>query len=329
MENPPTPEQQPRQITFKDLFKNTVKMVSFWSKHKQQVSLLGSLAFAGLLTAFPERLKGKGLLNGTNFPITDQAINLGIKVNDWVDLFPWRKRKIAADQQAKEATQPYFRDILKKWKAIVAVLYGERNEGGWVKPLVNSYQREIIWLNRMDNQMPDEKLTFALALKIQELENAISLVHIAATCLGPEALANRTYHLGDRLSWTNLKAKYSWMIENRPVNETEKRLCALFDILMIGQMYDHWHDYEQDRQLGLRTPAAQAISACNGDRKKAWEMLKRSIEEYSSRARKFGVSEGAITGWSLMSKIGKGVIQKAIPSMGGKRRQLLSDLTTV
>jgi hypothetical protein len=150
-------------------------------------------------------------------------------------------------------------NIFKSWKGVIKTTRQIPGYSQEQDQLLINYQREILFL---ENQAKGsgEQSTLGDVRNYREMMNAISVVHNAGALLGSENLPTHLYTIdkGD-LSWETLRDKYDWMLNNNPQNDTERRLCTLFNIVMGIQVVDDYCDLRDDKRLGLKTMATELL----------------------------------------------------------------------
>jgi len=307
---------QERNITFTGLTKSTLDLLGHHIRHKENIGV-ASLVFVGLKTAFPERFKTLDV-NDPNVRFFGSIVWLGIELNDACDMLP--QVRAEGNQEAANEVFTCWKAVIRHSKAIVAS--GPDKE--FKEKLLSDYQREILAIERKARVNPDE-WDLAKILRYREIVNGISVVANAAALLGEEALPRRLDSIDKAdLSWETLEKKYSWLIDGKPATDTEKRLCALFYMMMGIQITDDWLDIKNDTRLELNTIATVVLKKQRGKPEFAIPILDHLSNSYWRKAKTFGVSKQAWISFNFLFEQAKKVSQRFPTKAGGKREILLN-----
>lgn len=301
------------EIGLSELTKSAKEALELWGSH--DVQRLGALAIVGMKAAFPERFSNEQLRDNPNLYFFDKVVWLGMEVNDAVDMLPY----------ARKVHQETAEDIFRNWKHLIRhsrEKASETEEPEENIQLIENYQREILFCEKVVRETPEDMIDLEKVKQYREVMNAISLVHNAAALMGPSQLGNRmaTIRKSD-LSWETLIAKYSWVVDGNPQNDTERRLCALYNLVMGVQVIDDYCDLKNDRELGLRTIATEVLKD-NPDKSEANRKINAEAEFYFEKAEDYGVTWGGRKGMKHFFKTLK-VIQRKFPNIAGGRREKL------
>lgn len=306
-------EAQPQgesEITAKGLVKATLESAKL--HRDKDVHLLGAIALVGMKAAFSERFSNKQLRNDPNLHFFNAVVWLGVEVNDAVDIIP---------KAREDENQEVIEDIFSSWKRILRASKNTAGASEERNNILTNYQREILFLEKQVRE-GDEEHSLSEIRTYREAMNAISVVHNAAALLGSEALEGRLDTINkSELSPEKLKDKYEWLVYGDPRNDTEKRLCALYNLVMGVQVIDDYCDIEDDRKLGLHTIATELLENVS-DKSFAEDVIKEHAEAYFRKAEKFGVTKRAWKGMKYFFKTLKN-LQKIFPDTAGGRRERL------
>ena len=237
-----------------------------------------------------------------------------MEVNDAVDIIP---------QARQTGNQRIIENIFKSWKKVIRITKEIPGFSEEQDQLLTDYQREILFLESHAKEFGEQSALRDIR-EYREVMNAISVTHHAGALLGTEGLPTHMDTLSKtNLNWGTLRSKYDWMINNKPENETERRLCALFNLVMGIQVVDDYCDLEDDRRLGLRTIATELLRD-KPDRDIAERRIAIDSENYFHKAEELGVTKNAWKGMKFVFQSMKGLASKFPDTLGGRRERLLN-----
>jgi hypothetical protein len=315
MEEPNNVEVLPHnqhEITFRGLAGATIDTVKLY--RSGDVNPLGALAIVGMKAAFPERFSNAQLRNDSNLDFFNGVIWLGVEVNDAVDIIP---------QARTDQKQVVIENIFGSWKKVIRVSRGVAGESEEKNQLLTNYQREILFLEKRARETGDTQ-SLEDVRTYRQVMNAISIVHNAGALFGSETLSPRLDTIDKaNLSWDTLKNKYDWVINGKPQNDTERRLCALYNLVMGVQVIDDYCDLADDKRLGLHTIATRLLKDVP-DSVEAERIIKADAENYFSKAEELGVSQPAWKGIRFIFTKLKGLQSRFPDKAGGRRERLLN-----
>lgn len=301
-----------KDITLTGLAKATIDTVKLYKSG--DVQPLGAYVLVGMKAAFPERFSNTQLREDSNLEFFNAVVWLGVEVNDAVDIIP---------QARRDQNQEVVEDIFRSWKRVIRKArelpdYSEEQD-----QLLTNYQREILFLEKRAREL-GEQPSLEDIRSYREMMNAISVVHNAGALLGSESLSTRLNTIKKTdLSWETLKDKYDWMINNDPQNNTERRLCALYNLVMGVQVVDDYCDLTDDRRLKLRTIATELLKD-NPGKEVAEQRITTDSENYFHKAEELGVTQRAWKGMRFFFQAMKGLQSRFPDKEGGRRERLLN-----
>lgn len=300
------------EITFKGLVSATIDTVRLY--RSGDVHPIGALVLIGMKAAYPEKFGNAQLRSDPNLDFFNTVVWLGVEVNDAVDIIP--QARIGQNQEVVE-------DIFGTWKKILKAVRGVTGYSEEKNQLLTNYQREILFCERMAREWRGEHSLEDIR-SYREVMNAISIVHNAGALLGSDALPTHldTIDKAD-LNWNTLRNKYDWIVNGKPQDDTERRLCALYNLVMGVQVIDDYCDLVDDRRLGLNTIASELLKD-KPDKKVAEGRIRNDAENYFRKAEEFGVSQHAWMGLQFIFKTMKKLQSRFPDKVGGRRERLLN-----
>ncbi len=314
----PTELKPEGKVTFRGLCGATLDAVRLYRSDPDKINPIGAMTLIGMKAAFPERFTYEQLRSNPNLKFFTHFAWLGVEVNDAVDIIP---------QARREERQEAIENVFSWWKKAIRHTRAEADlspeESAQKRQLMRDYQREILFLEKLTRETPEADWNLEKTIRYREVMNAISVVHNAAALLGNEALPSRlnTIDKGN-LSWEALEKKYSWMVDGKPENETERRLCALFNLVMAVQVIDDWYDVEDDKKLGLHTVATQLIRE-EGEINRVEVEARRLTNNYFKRAELYGATKMAGMGLEKFMITFKKLLRR-FAHRAGRRERLLN-----
>lgn len=243
-----------------------------------------SAPLTAMFAAFPEELGRKKIESDPalqqRLRLATQLIRVSISANDFVDMHEkvWLQ---AAGSKTKPSDDLQYMDGQEQWKHhMEQVGYNDKTLLESDRGIFKSFLSGIVRLNRLVRENLDRSLETVLEAK--ELENAINLTHVAAVLFGTEDLPQSALELDSQgldghkqLSLSEMKARYEWLIHGQPENETQTKLCALFNLVMITQIIDDWRDRDIDSKLGIHSIGLSLMESTKGDENLAEKKKKR------------------------------------------------------
>lgn len=301
-----------REISFGDLSESTIETIKLL-RDGNKIRPFGALTLVGMKAAFPERFSEDVLSDNPNLAFFSAFTRLGIDINDAVDIIPHARA---------EGKKDVIEGIYRGWKKIIRDTVKEARlsptEGDEKINLVRNYQREVLTIEKEAREESWDKNDLQEIIRYREMVNAVSLVHNVAALSGIQTFSSRLEEIDKReLSLETLFEKYRWIIQGKPENEAERRLCALFNLTMGVQVIDDWFDISDDKKLGLKTIALQLLDEKEGSVKTAFRLWQYA-DSYFKRSEEFGVSKNARHGTAGFFTLVK-VISKVFPGIGGRR----------
>lgn len=311
-----------KEITARDLLRASFDTLNLYRKHEDEMTFSGAVILVGMKTAFPEKFGNRELLNNPSLKFFNYLVRLGIVLNDVVDIVPHAKA---------EGQQEVVEKIFERWKKAIEAV--NTRASGFPQEIqrskrefIKNYQREFLFLEKLTRERSEADWNLSRVLRYREIMNAASIIHDAAALLGSDSLSPRLVPIDRRnLSWRALEEKYDWVIKGRHENQTERKLCALFNIVMCLQIVDDWLDLEDDQRLGLCTIATQVLKEGEGGVKAAEATMKNLAAGYFERAEFYGMTRPAGKGMEYAFILGKKLAKKLPHQLGGRRERLLDD----
>lgn len=305
------------RVAFGGLSKATIDTLRLYKSDPSSVNPVGALTLIGMKAAFPEKFSNEQLRNNPNLKFFNCLVWLGVELNDTVDVSP--KAREIGEQKLANHIFDWWKEAIRTARAEADVIPEESVQR---RQLVENYQREILYCEKNAKESLEEEASLQRAVRYREMINAISLVHNAAALLGHEDLSSRLETIRKQdLSWEALEDKYEWVIDSKPKNETERRLCGLFNLVMGVQVIDDWFDVQDDQKLGIQTIATQALA--DEGPGQARTKIQELTNTYFKKAETFGVTKRAGKGiGSVFTNLKR--LMRRFPSRGGRRERMLN-----
>jgi hypothetical protein len=255
-------ENASRSVGLREFCVAGLQIAQLRRREKDDISTAGLVALAGLMAGFPERVNMTTMQNSAELRLFTEVISMGTDINDYVDMGA-RLREVRNEDDVAEM---WYRKILNDWRgSLRSIGFRDLIEGD--KETIKSYMLGVLKINgemRKERNWDFEKIE-----RYKKLENGLSMVCTAALVLKDEEMDGVRLDLNCRQRLDDVEGKMSWLLDNEPRNETERRLCALFAVVMMTQFIDDWTDLEIDRDLGLYTLATGLLDKTEGDTVKA------------------------------------------------------------
>lgn len=285
-----------------------------------------ALTLVGLRAAF------KGHFPIQDNPNIDFYVNMAqfqARTNDLLDIIPIAAESKDLPSGSFGAVRTHYESIQRERRAALKRLR-EPLEGYEVKrAVVNNYMAEIALINRDGRKKSEGTYYQGNIIAYRALENAVSLVNLSAIVLDHSELKARVLPKIEKRTTQAVKEKYSWILESNPETDMERKLCALFNIVMGLQCCDDVHDLEQDLRLGLDTIATETLKMHSGDERKTRRTVAKIRDKYYERARGLGATKAATSAINSTYKLVK-LIMDAFPRrFGAPREKLLAELKIV
>ncbi len=303
-----------KPISLLDAAKATFYTFRMYYKNKPNFPQEAMIQLAGLKLAFPDQLSDERLRNHPNLDFFKQVAFLAVRINDAIDLIP---------DYRKKDKQDFAEEIYSEWKQAIRRANEEKKGIPEREMIVRDSQRETLALEKYVRKMPEEDWSLGRAVRYREIMNAIAITYETAALLGANQLPGRLTSIDkEHLSWEALEQKYGWMINGKPQNETERKLCGLFNITMGVQVIDDWYGLQDDQNRGLLTIVTKIMKSVGKDKIKAKAVSQEITEKYLKRATQFGFSSSLTKPVPMVARL-MGEAMKAFPNvLGGQREKL-------
>ena len=301
-----------RKIGVKDFSKGFFESSRLYLENLNKRSSSGAAVITGLISVFPERINFESLNKTKEFHRLCAVTHVAVLINDYIDMGEY-----LATPEGKELKL----EIEERWGKTLDNIGFSKKLPEEDRLIVKSYMAGITLHDDEVRRASDN--SSAGIIKAKEMENAISLVHCAAVVLDPEEIDASCFNLHECVHEEYLEKNYSWLINGEPTNEVQRRLCAVFNVIMLAQTIDDRFDYKIDDKLNIRNVYSAILSECHGDRQQTNSQLTELQKRYYANARKFGITNLALVGNEVASGIFKSM-QHLFPNMfGGYREKLL------
>lgn len=320
----PNSESEFRKSGIADLLRATNETFGLKNIHPLTASVLLGLKFA-----FPGELKNNKLLNSPDLLFFDGLTLAGLNMNDILDMETLVDSKLGLKSDTSSGknsgkSSNLVHKLLDNWNIQMGRIYSGITENGKREraTIVTNYQREILFVERYARQK--QSWSLSEVLEYREIMNAITQTSLSAALLGSKRLESRLIPIRQQeMSLSAVRRKYAWLVDLKPENETERKLCALFEIVMGMQVIDDWLDRDDDRQLMLTTIGTQTVEECNGDQKQARKKIDSLSKIYFQRAEDLGYTKAVVKTMELFFA-GIKIVQHRIPNIiGGAREKML------
>jgi hypothetical protein len=272
-------------------------------------NLPGLTTLTALRAAFPEYTKFSILKEKQHRIDFFYAFNkLGIAINDHEDLLPYAQKSNNSTLQ-ESLTKGI---LLAKNRLNEIIQQSPQEDQKGMKENVESYIQEIQFLEHSVRENPQNVKDI---ISYRELMNAINIIHYTKALLG-SSIEISTIENGrlqntptEKLSRKFLNDKYAWLIQGKYAHVTEKKLGALYNIVMGMQVIDDEIDVHADDQIDAPN-IARCVAENNPDSTKILHTLR---DHYFSKAKQAGVSYA-----SIISIKDAFIIMKKVMSKKGK-----------
>jgi len=301
-----------KNIGLQDFSRGFLEGARLYIENKDIRSDSGIAIIVGLISAFPEKINYQTLNKSPEFHQLCATGHVAVLINDYMDM--------------QEYLSSSDGSILKKkievdWRNTLSGIGFCNNLPEEKKKIVKSYMAGITLLDDVVRVEFDN--TPNGIIKAKEIENSISIVHCAAMVINHEDFGVDCFNLHEDVTKKQLTEKYAWLINGNPSNEVQRRLCGLFNIIMITQLIDDRYDFKVDEQLGIRNIYSSILSECQNNHDIADKIYFEYIEKYVSNSNNFKITETATRGNKLVFGIYK-KMQYMFPNrFGGYRERLV------
>lgn len=301
-----------KNLGLQDFSRGFLEGARLYIENKDIRSDAGIAIVVGLVAAFPERLNYQKFNNSPEFHQLCATGHVAVLINDYMDMQDFLGKPEGEETKAI---------IENDWEKTLEGIGFSQNLSEEKRTILKSYMAGITLLDDYVRSHPD--LSSFGIYKAKEIENAISLVHCAAMVINPEEINSDCFNLYEDITRKSLEEKYSWLIQGEPQNEIQRRLCALFNVVMLSQTVDDYNDYKVDDKLNIRNIYSSVLQENNGNQSMALRKFVEIQRIYQDRAMLFGVSKMAAIGNKLVLDIYK-KMQYLFPfKYGGYRERLL------
>lgn len=299
-------------IGITDFSRGFVEGARLYVENKETRTNPGIAIIVGLISAFPEKINFRTLNKSSNFYHLCVTGHVVVLINDAMDM-----QKYLHKPEGKKLKERIEND----WEKSLTQIGFCQDLSEEKKTTIKSYMAGITLLDDLERASPDNSSKRILEAK--EMENAISIVHCAAMILDQKEIDADSFNLHENIFKKELVEKYSWLINGEPSNEVQRRLCGLFNVIMITQMVDDRFDYKIDNQFGIRNIYSSFLEESKNDFEAADKKYSECLEQYTQNAKKFGISEIATLGNKWIFSVYK-TLQYLFPHQyGGYRERLL------
>lgn len=304
--------QENKSIGFKDFVYGTIDTLRLRRIHPNLRSGSGLPILAGLLSVFPESINMQTMNDPDRFKLVNAVAMVATYVNDYVDMHKYLKNS--------DKTGLLDRIANNSSEALKGIGFHESMPAE-TESILQSYLAGLGTINDASGMNVDRTLSSTLHYK--ELENGISLVHNAALLLGIKEIGSDSVQLDEVITIQDIESKYNWLLQNLPTNETQRRLCGMFNLVMATQAIDDTYDHGDDSTLDIHNIYNEAIRDADGDRAVGQAKVKVLEKQYLDKARQFGFSSTALLGNKLFMTTMK-QLQNVFPHFfGGLRERIL------
>ena len=301
-----------KNLGLQDFSRGFFEGARLYIENKNIRSDSGIAIVVGLVAAFPEKLNYQTFNNSPEFHQLCATGHVAVLINDYMDMQDFLSKPEGEETKAI---------IENEWKKTLEGIGFCQSLPEEKKKVLKSYMAGITLLDDYVRSHPDNSSKGIS--KAKEIENAISLVHCAAMVLNPEEINANCFNLHEDISRKSLEEKYSWLINGEHQNETQRRLCALFNVVMLSQTVDDYNDFKVDDKLNIRNIYSSVLRENDGNQNIAIKQFLKIQKLYQDRAMQFGVSKMAAIGNKVVLGIYK-KMQYLFPfKYGGYRERLL------
>jgi len=301
-----------RPTDLKDFSRGFYEAAKLYRENPDTRSGSGFGVVAGLIALFPEKINFESLNRSPLFHRINATAHVATLVNDYLDMQTYLDTPEGKGLKKK---------IEDEWKKTLEGIQFEGELPKDTRGIIKSYMAGITLLDDSERSNPDNSLTGIIRSK--ELENAISLVHCAAIIMGDQEIGADCLNLYEEVSAEQVREKYSWILKGEPENETQKRLCAIFNVIMLTQTIDDQFDVKIDNKLSVRNIYSAILIENKNDQQLSQKRLEEIQKQYYATANKFGISNLAYYGNKVFMKFVKMAQYKYPQKLGGYRERLI------
>jgi hypothetical protein len=293
-----------KKLKTSDFVRGFWESVNLYKDNPEARVGMGIALITGLISTFPEYLNYKNLNQTEEYKQLVAVTYLATQVNDYIDM-----HTVLNTTENKEK----LKKKEETWRMTLEAIGFDKILSLEKTDLIRSYISGVALIN--EEAKHDQDKSFKATRRYKELENAISLVHIAAIALGKDKIGINGLELDKELNIAEIESQYDWLLAGNPKNEVQRRLCGLFNIVMMTQIVDDTKDCKVDQKLGIRNLFVDA-----DQNSKITEMW---ISKYLTQAKKFGVTRLAFEGNKLFMNIYKDFQYQFPAIFGGSRERQL------
>ncbi len=301
-----------KKINLPDFSRGFAESARLWVENKDIRSSSGIAIVVGLISAFPERINYEVFNKSPEFHRLCATGHVAVLINDYMDMQGYLKKPEGQKTKAK---------IEEGWRKTLEGIGFNHDLPEEKKSVIKSYMAGITLLDDYVRSHPDNSSEGILEAK--ELENAISIVHCAAVVLSSEDINANCLNLYEDVTQKSLKEKFNWLINGEPQNEVQRRLCALYNLIMITQIMDDNYDYKVDDKLNIRNIFSSLLKENGGNQETSTHRLAEIEKKYQDKAEKYGISKMAALGNKIAFGIYKNMQYQFPDKYGGYRERLV------
>jgi len=311
MNEPDIPWVTEKELKLNDFARGFVDSVNLYQKNIETRSGPGFAVAAGLITAFPEKVNYKTLNKSVEFHRLSATAYVATLINDYLDM------QTFLDTSDGSATKLHLEEL---WKKTLEGIGFQTELPQEDRDTIKSYMAGVTLLDDLERSNPNKSLS--AVIKAKELENAISLVHCAALVVGKKEIGINCLNLFEDVGLETLREKYDWIIKGKPENEVQRRLCAIFNVVILTQTVDDQFDTRIDDKLQARNIYSSLLKENFGNKQVCDRLLKAIQNKYFVAANKFGISGLAfLSNKKFMEFVKK--VQYRFPNIAGGQRERL------
>jgi len=300
-----------RKFGLTDFSRGFIEGAKLYLENREIRTDSGIAIVVGLVTAFPEKINYHTLNNSCEFHRLCATGHVAILINDYMDMQEYLSKPEGRELKEK---------IEDGWKRTLEGIGFNKDLPEEKKTILKSYMAGITLLDDCIRSHPDNSCPGIL--KAKEIENAISLVHCAAMILNSEEIDPHCLNLYEDITQKSLEEKYRWLLNGEPQNEIQRRLCALYNVVMLSQTVDDYYDYSVDDKLSIRNIYSSILQENYGNQEMANKKFAEIQSQYRDNAIRFGVSKMATLGNTIVLGIYKKMQYMFPNKYGGYRERL-------
>ena len=300
-----------RKLGALDFSRGFVEAARLYTENPDIRTTSGTAVVTGLISAFPEKVNFECLNKSPEFARLCAISRVAVLINDYIDMQGYLDSP--EGKELKVEIEQLWEDNLKK--------IGFDNQMPLEdKKTIQSYMAGITLLDSLERENPDNSSKGII--KAKELENAISIVHCSATLLTQKEINADCFDLQEDIHKKQLEEKYAWMLEGNPENEVQRRLCGIYNIIMLTQTIDDQFDFKVDDTMQIKNLYSSILKEHVGCKDKADKRLEEIQNHYFANAKKFGITNLAFLGNKIAFNLYKTMQYKFPEKVGGYRERL-------